>query len=61
MLAGMIAKNITGFNVTAAYEGMRLQATDPSRPHIGREGLQDYITLGWVHMSVQLSVEGGGQ
>ncbi|EGD79581.1 hypothetical protein PTSG_10430 [Salpingoeca rosetta] len=48
MLAGMIAKNITGFNVTAAYEGMRLQATDPSRPHIGREGLQDYITLGYV-------------
>lgn len=56
MFAGMLAKNITDFNVTAAYEGIYLQATEPNRPHVRRDGLADYIKNGYVNQFEELNV-----
>jgi putative alpha-1,2-mannosidase len=43
-----VVKGITDFDIESAFEGMWLQATDPNRPHIGREGLTEYVNLGFV-------------
>ena len=43
-----VRKGIPGFNASKLYEGMRLQATDPNRPHVGRDDLTDYATKGYV-------------
>eukprot|EP00049_Salpingoeca_infusionum_P012982 m.241311 g.241311 ORF g.241311 m.241311 type:complete len:752 (+) comp15323_c0_seq1:878-3133(+) len=48
MLAEMIAKNVTDFDIETAYHGMYLQATNATRPHIGRSDLEDYLRLGYV-------------
>ena len=45
------------FDVQAAFQGMRAQATEANRPHISREGLDEYMALGCVSVpSVCLSI-----
>ncbi len=46
LILDAVVKGITDFDLESAFEGMWLQATDPNRPHIGREGLTEYINLG---------------
>ena len=57
IFSDLVSKNLTGFDVTTAYEGMRQQATNATRPHVGRSDLEDYLKLGYAFCAMR---EGGG-
>jgi predicted alpha-1,2-mannosidase len=46
IISDLVSKNLTGFDIPTAYDGIRQQATNATRPHIGRSDLTDYIQLG---------------
>eukprot|EP00730_Choanoeca_flexa_P006596 TRINITY_DN12183_c0_g1_i8.p1 TRINITY_DN12183_c0_g1~~TRINITY_DN12183_c0_g1_i8.p1 ORF type:complete len:472 (+),score=75.46 TRINITY_DN12183_c0_g1_i8:901-2316(+) len=49
LISDLVSKNASGdVDLSAAYEGMYLQATDPNRPHISRQHLDDYVSKGYV-------------
>jgi len=53
IIADGVVKNITNFNVSKAYAGMRQSMMDPSQPHASASGLSSYKSLGYVPVEVE--------
>lgn len=54
VFGGAVAMGVTGFDVRAAYEGVKKHATQPGNPAAGygRQGIEEYLRRGWVPCDV---------
>ena len=50
VIAEAVAKQVGGFDVSTAYEGLRKHATMPGNPAkgYGRVGVEDYLDKGYL-------------
>lgn len=54
VFADAVVKGVTGFDVKAAYAGLKKHATQPGNPAAGygRQGIEEYLRRGWVPCDV---------